>query len=105
LSVGPCYLILPDDVLAYITGHFPSADCPRAIELLEQAVLHDGTAAEPRLLRCAVVASEGSLARLKTLVDLLKVDWRDVIMAGEYSWDGTASHKIRDCNMPLAGHA
>jgi hypothetical protein len=102
LSVGRCYLTLPDDVVGYIAGHFASADGRLAIELLEQAVLHDGTPAKPRLLRCAVVASEGSLARLKTLVDLLTVDWRDVIMAGEYSWDGTASHKIRDCNMPLA---
>ena len=69
--------------------------------LLEAAVIHDGTAAGPRLLRCAAVASGGSLARLSIEVESLKRDYRDVIVEGEYLPKGPELVKVLDLNQPI----
>jgi len=46
-----------------------------------------------------LVASKGSVERLKYYVDLLKVDYRDVIVAGEY--DSIDDKPVRDLNLPF----
>lgn len=35
------------------------------------------------MIRCALLASAGSLEKLRVAIDHLKIDYRDVIMAGE----------------------
>src|ERR1041384_8215645 len=75
---------LPPDVERWIGVHFAAADVDAARELLAGAVDHAGLAPETRLLRCAALGSRGDLAQLRYLVGLLRVDFRDVIMFGEY---------------------
>ncbi len=75
------------------------ADRPTVVGLLSDAMIHDGTATRPRLQRCALVASKGSLERLQYFVDLLKVDYRDVIVAGEYN--SIEDKRVRDLNLPF----
>ncbi len=66
------------------------------------ATIEDGSAATARLIRCAAIASGGSLARLRVESERLKVDWRDVIVAGEYDGiDGELS-RVRDLNDPVS---
>jgi len=57
--------MIPADVEKFIARKFRSADRENAVALLEAAALHDGTAPSPRLLRCAAVASDGSIERLR----------------------------------------
>jgi hypothetical protein len=90
---------LLDDISRRVDESFAIADRPAAVALLSDAVLHDGAAAGPRLQRCALVASKGSVERLKYYVDLLKVDYRDVIVAGEY--DSIDDKPVRDLNLPF----
>lgn len=78
------------------------ADGIRALALLDAATIEDGSPASPRLVRCAAVASQGSLERLTLLVEMLKTDWRDVIVAGEYSPEDI---RIRDLSKPIGDDA
>jgi len=51
--------------------------------------------------RCALVASQGSLAKLQYYVGLLAVDYRDVIVAGEYEVVEGKLARVRDLTMPF----
>jgi hypothetical protein len=93
--------ILPDDLLRWLEAHFSAAEAKAARALLEQAVDHDDKPASARLLRCAAVGSRGSLEQLAWLVELLKIDYRDVIMAGEYDVRGGRPVRLRDLNEPI----
>ena len=73
-----------DDIEKQVQQSFSVPDREAAIALLQGARIHDGSFAEPRLQRCALVASGGSLEKLRYYVEMLKVDYRDVIVAGEY---------------------
>lgn len=75
---------MPDDVLDYLQRAFAPAEQVVVRERLSAAVDEAGRPAGPRLLRCAAVAARGDLARLDYYLNLLKIDWRDVIVAGEY---------------------
>jgi hypothetical protein len=76
--------MLPDDLGRWLDANFSVPDARLARELLEAAVDHTGAAASERLLRCAAVGSRGELQKVRDLVEHLKVDYRDVILAGEY---------------------
>jgi hypothetical protein len=88
---------LADDILRRIHESFSDSDRDAAVALLLAARLHDGSAAEPRLLRCALAASKGSLDRVGYYVRLLAVDYRDVIAAGEYETVSGKLVRVRDC--------
>ena len=94
-------VIVPDDVARYITRRFAATDHAEAFRLLNFAVLHDGSTPEPRLLRCACVASGGSIDRLRMEVETLKHDYRDVIVEGEYFPTGVRLVKVRDLHQPI----
>lgn len=97
--------MIPPDVLMYIARAFPLSEQETVLSLLEAAKIHDGSPPGDRLWRCAVVASKGSLDRLRIQVDTLRVDYRDVIVAGEYiPVDGELVH-IRDLNEPIPDDA
>ena len=68
---------------------------------LRSAVIHTGEPADPRLLRCVVVASGGDLTRLSQQIRQLQVDWRDVIMAGEYEFREGKNVRVHDFNDPI----
>ncbi|HZM44659.1 MAG TPA: hypothetical protein VFC14_07490 [Burkholderiales bacterium] len=93
--------MIPADVEKFIARKFRSEDQENALELLEAATLHDGTAPGPRLLRCAAVASDGSIQRLRMEIETLKRDYRDVIVEGEYTPKGSELVRVRDLNEPI----
>ena len=97
--------MIPTDVESFIAHRFGAADRESATRLLEQATIHDGTAPEPRLIRCAVVASAGSLEKLRYFVEMLKIDYRDVIMAGEYTSSLSDPVRVRDLNGQIPDEA
>ncbi|NOT86555.1 MAG: hypothetical protein HOP03_00060 [Lysobacter sp.] len=92
---------LPSDVKTFIEGNFPLDQREEALSILSQARIEDGTVPNPRLVRCAAFASHGSLLQLKQLAALLAVDWRDVIVAGEYELHDEVLVRIRDLSLPL----
>ena len=75
--------LLPD-ITARIDQEFQPSDVPVAIAVLAGALREDGRPADARLQRCALVAARGSLEKLRHYVGLIAVDYRDVIVAGEY---------------------
>jgi hypothetical protein len=87
---------LLDDIAGQIQRSFTGSDRAAATVLLLNARIHDGSAAGPRLQRCALVASQGSLERLQHYVKLLEVDSRDVIVAGEYESVAGELVRVRD---------
>lgn len=84
------------DILTYLERHFPAGQQKEVIELLHQAVLHDGTVPAPRIIRCAVYAGRGDLDKLKYYLDLIAIDFRDVIVAGEYELEDGDLVRVRD---------
>ncbi len=93
---------LPADLTAFVARRFAATDRAQAVSLLETATIHDGTRPSDQLLRCAAVASRGDLAQLRDYVALLKLDWRDVIVAGEYARCEGRLERVRDLTLPLA---
>jgi hypothetical protein len=97
--------VLTPDVEKFIARRFKSSDRETALALCRSATIHDGSAAGPRLIRCVLVASEGSLEKLRIQIEHLKIDYRDVIMAGEYiSKDGKVV-RVRNLNEPIEDEA
>ena len=93
---------LPVDLERWIAAHFAAAEVNAARELLSCAIDHSGAAPGARLLRCAAVGSRGDLVQLRYLVGLLQIDYRDVIMFGEYDViDGKLKH-VRNLSEPLS---
>jgi len=95
-------LRIPDDVVKWIGAHFPQSECRAALEALAAAVDHAGQSPAPRLVRCAAMASRGRLDQLLEYVRLLRIDYRDVIVAGEYEIRGEELVRVRDLNQPIA---
>ncbi|MFZ2956260.1 MAG: hypothetical protein WA705_05170 [Candidatus Ozemobacteraceae bacterium] len=92
---------LPVDIAGKIDGLFLEADRKEATALVSTATLHDGNPAGPRCQRCAVIASSGSLKLLIYYIDLLKIDYRDVIVAGEYGPRDGDLVRVRNLNEPF----
>jgi len=68
----------------YVERSFSQVDRVEALEVLRGAVIEDGSPASPRLVRCAVLSAHRDVGRLRKQVAHLKVDWRDIIVEGEY---------------------
>lgn len=69
--------------------------------MLEAAVIHTGEPACPRLLRCAAVGSHGHLDRLELFIKELRMDWRDVIMGGEYEMKEGKTVRVYNFEYPI----
>ena len=93
--------MLPD-IENYILQVFSAEHQERAKQLIGGAVIEDGSAASPRLQRSALVGSRGSIENLEYYVNLLKIDYRDVIVAGEYEGRGNKLLQVRDLNVPFS---
>jgi len=89
-------MALLNDIASHVHQSFSGAAREAAIALLVNAHVEDGSPAGPRLLRCALVASKGSVEKLDYYVKLLAIDWRDVIVAGEYESVGGKLVQVRD---------
>lgn len=92
---------LTPDIVAYIQSHFPADAQEAATSTLLAACIHTGEFPEVRLLRCAAIASGGDLLRLQYYVGLLAIDWRDVILAGEYVPQGQGLSRVRNLDEPI----
>lgn len=94
---------LPSDIASRIKAIFPAPEHSQALTLVSTATLHDGQLANPQCLRCAVQASKGSLQELVDYLDLLKLDFRDVIVAGEYEIVDGKLTRVRNLTEAFAG--
>lgn len=92
---------LPEDVQLLLEQTIPREEFGEALLVLGQARIEDGTAPSPRLLRCAAFACGGNLKRLRDLASLMAVDWREVVMAGEYELQDEVAVRVRDLSQPL----
>ena len=97
---------LSPDLVAWVRAHFPKSDTVTALEILVAAVIHTGEYPDARLLRSAALGSaapgvEGDLDRLRYYVGLLAIDWRDVIVAGEYAAVNHQLVRVRDFTLPI----
>jgi hypothetical protein len=97
--------VIPDDVVRFIARRFAPVEQADALVLLGTATLHDGSRAGPRLLRCASIASGGSIDRLRMQIETLKRDYRDVIVEGEYVPVGAQLIRVRNFNQPIPDDA
>ena len=100
-SVVSRLMNMQPDIIEYIDRVFQEEERDTARELVRSAVLHDGTAADPRCQRAALVGSRGSMRQLKYLVELLKMDYRDVLVSGEYEGRGRDLRRVRDLSLPF----
>jgi hypothetical protein len=98
-------LALTIDIESFIARSFKGSDREVALSLCRSATIEDGSPAGPRLIRCALIASGASLEKLRVEIEHLKIDWRDVILAGEYvSRDGEFI-RVRNLNEPIREEA
>jgi hypothetical protein len=97
----PSVQVLPPDVAAWVSAHFPGEVAERARRALEAAVDHTGTPVGERLLRCLAVGSRGHLDALLRLVSEVRTDFRDVIVAGEYESVDQKLVRVRDLTKPI----
>lgn len=93
--------MIPPDLDRFIERAFAAPDHAEARNRLDSAIIHDGSPAGPRLLRCAAVASQGSIERLQVELAMLKIDYRDVIVEGEYESREGRLVRVRDLNQPI----
>ena len=96
---------IPIDVGAFIVRRFAVAEQPTALDVLTAATLGDDSPPSARLIRCAAIASRGSIERLRYFVNLMRVDFRDVIVAAEYEEQNGNLSKVRDLNNAIADDA
>ena len=92
---------LPEDVVRYVERSFSQVDRAEALEVLRSAVIQDGTPAVARLVRCAVLSAHRDVGRLRKQVAHLKVDWRDIIVEGEYVVREKKLVHALDLNLPI----
>ena len=92
---------IPADIERYVHRNFQESDVAGALRILRDASLHDGTSPDPRMLRCALVASRNSLESLENQVAGLAIDYRDVILAGEYTRENGDFVQTRDLSRPF----
>jgi hypothetical protein len=71
-------------VTALIRKIFPPADVPRIRELVREFHWSLGPAFDDRIHLDILEISGGKAEKVRELVDLAKVDWRDLIVAAEY---------------------
>lgn len=91
----------PADIERYVLDIFGQDQFETVLDLLRNAKLHDGQPAGDRLIRCAVVASGDSISMLEHMVELMAIDFRDVIVAGEYETEDGELVQARDLTAPF----
>jgi hypothetical protein len=75
---------LSQRVTALIREIFPPADVPRIRELVREFHWSLGPAFDDRIHLDILEICDGKAERIRELVDLAKIDWRDLIVAAEY---------------------
>lgn len=96
---------LPVDIEQYVRRTFADGDKATVLDLIVNAVIHDGQPAGLRLMRCALIASGGTIAGLRRQLEQLKHDYRDVIVEGEYVPGAGGLVRVRNLNEPIKDEA
>jgi hypothetical protein len=94
--------MLAPDIVNYVRARFRVSEQSEALDTLAKAKLHSDAPPDSRMLRCALVTSNNTLAGLRFQVDGLACDFRDVILAAEYSRKHGEWVQTRDFSQPLA---
>ncbi len=82
---------LPTDIIARIERDFPRSEDEKLVSGILSSLQ---TNERDRVIRCILFAAAGDVKKIGELESLAKIDYRDVIMAGEYEYP---SHKrLRD---------
>ena len=89
------------DIKRYVHRNFEESEVADALRFLEGAVLHNGSSPNDRMLRSALTASDNSLKSLEHYVAELAVDYRDVILAGEYTCEKGEYVRVQDLSQPF----
>ena len=97
----PKELAVPGDVVRYVERCFAAIDRGEALATLREAVLPDVPESPGRLLRCAVISANRDVGRLRKQLAHLAVDYRDVIVEGEYVVREGKLVRVRDLNGPI----
>ena len=96
---------LPDDVVRYVERSFSAIDREEATQALRDAVIPDPSQSRDRLLRCAAISARRDLGRLRKQLSQLRIDWRDVIVEGEYVVRDGKLVRVLDLNSPIPADA
>ena len=83
---------LPQDIVDRVVRDFSESDRSEVISILSVLDLPlSSVTNNQRVMRCVLVAANGSREKFNNLINEAQRDWRDVIMAGEY---GLVSGKL-----------
>jgi hypothetical protein len=92
---------VPGDIERYVRRTFAEAEWATVMDLVGNAIIHDGQPAGPRLIRCALLSSGGTVSGLRRQLNQLKHDYRDVIVEGEYVPRAGTLVRVRNLNDPI----
>ena len=85
---------LPIDIELRICKDFPEQNMQELVKNIFEEMSIDE---KDRVVRCILFLANGNLKRLRDFVELAKIDYRDVIMTGEYEYP--SNKKLRDFNI------
>lgn len=87
---------LPDDILAKIAKDYPDTDDQRCVldKLINLNVNETN-----RVIRCVLQSAAGNFEMFQKMADLARVDYRDVIMCGEYGYPPRS--RLRNLDEPF----
>ena len=87
---------LPSDINLRIKNDFPKREDQEIIENIFSSLKVNE---RDRVFRCILFAAKGNLNMLGKLEELAKVDYRDVIMQGEYEYP--SGKRLRNFDEPF----
>lgn len=93
---------LPEDIEPYVRRTFVTAQWATVVDLVANALIHDSQPVGPRLMRCVLLSSGGTVAGLRRQLDQLKRDYRDVIVEGEYVPRAGQLVRVRNLDEPIS---
>ena len=93
---------LPKDVQRKLEKDFGSL-WKESQDQLRELVIRHKLYQSPRILRAIVFIAKGDQTRLKSAIKLAQIDWRDLLMEAEYTYQGQGKppQQVRDFNLPF----
>jgi len=88
---------LPDDLRERVSRDFGDQSSLVTGQLIAFRAESPSIATD-RILRCIVQAAASDVGRVRTYIDLAKLDWRDLIMAAEYQYPNV---RVLDLSHPF----
>lgn len=83
---------IPEDIVAAVRQDFGAGQAPEVLALVASAT------ESTRVRRCIVFAARGHLGHLESLCELARIDFRDVVVAAEYTRFG---QRLYDFTRPI----